>query len=282
VSVKDLRLYDGMSSNYVSTRQADPRIAQQIHTALGAAQSVLNVGAGTGNYEPTGRLVVAVEPSREMIARRSHNSGPKDSSAKRDRSLTSIFRRPSTPLSQPAWATCSALSVSCTLDKSATTTRCPVWTSSIVNRPGPAPTSRTGPAADNDPGTAAAQNSPSPLGQVPGLGRTVLRSTRRPRRRHAHPLRRTEAAVRYTKQLTLGIARKLTDPIVDPQRNITEHALRPTSQFARHGVPENQVGVRTEFPAAAHEAPVGARSGPRPKASGSRTWPARSSEVGLD
>jgi SAM-dependent methyltransferase len=76
VSVKDPWLYDSMSSNYVSTRRADPRIAERIHTALGAAESVLNVGAGTGNYEPVGGLVVAVEPSPEMIARRLPNSGP--------------------------------------------------------------------------------------------------------------------------------------------------------------------------------------------------------------
>ena len=42
----------------------------------GTPQSVLNVGAGTGNYEPTGCRVVAVEPSAEMIAKRPPNSGP--------------------------------------------------------------------------------------------------------------------------------------------------------------------------------------------------------------
>jgi SAM-dependent methyltransferase len=76
MSVKDLRLYDAMSSHYVSTRHADPRVAQRIQDALGTAQSILNVGAGTGNYEPSGRRVVAVEPSQEMIARRPANSGP--------------------------------------------------------------------------------------------------------------------------------------------------------------------------------------------------------------
>src|SRR5262249_9170962 len=38
---------------------------------LGSAQTVLNVGAGTGSYEPTDRSLVAVEPSREMIRKRS-------------------------------------------------------------------------------------------------------------------------------------------------------------------------------------------------------------------
>lgn len=48
----------------------DPRIASQIRAALGDAQSVCNVGAGTGSYEVTGRSVVAVEPSRGMIQQR--------------------------------------------------------------------------------------------------------------------------------------------------------------------------------------------------------------------
>ena len=36
----------------------------------GDAQIVVNVGAGTGSYEPTDRAVVAVEPSRVMLAQR--------------------------------------------------------------------------------------------------------------------------------------------------------------------------------------------------------------------
>jgi SAM-dependent methyltransferase len=72
--VKDLRLYDAISSSYVSTRRADPRIARHIHAALGDALKVVNVGAGTGNYEPTDRMVVAVEPSLEMISQRPETS----------------------------------------------------------------------------------------------------------------------------------------------------------------------------------------------------------------
>lgn len=63
-------VYDTIGRTYTSTRRADPRIARQIHDALGAARSVVNVGAGTGNYEPTDRLVVAVEPSSTMIEQR--------------------------------------------------------------------------------------------------------------------------------------------------------------------------------------------------------------------
>jgi SAM-dependent methyltransferase len=57
-------------------RRPDPRIAAQIDTALGAARTVVNVGAGTGSYEPRGREVTAVEPSAEMIGQRPPGSAP--------------------------------------------------------------------------------------------------------------------------------------------------------------------------------------------------------------
>jgi SAM-dependent methyltransferase len=62
--------YDVIGSNYAALRRADPRIARIIETALGPAQSILNVGAGTGSYEPAGRVLIAVEPSAGMIAKR--------------------------------------------------------------------------------------------------------------------------------------------------------------------------------------------------------------------
>jgi hypothetical protein len=52
------------------TRRTEPRIAEQVWAALGDAQTVLNVGAGTGSYEPPGRDVAAVEPSAVMRAQR--------------------------------------------------------------------------------------------------------------------------------------------------------------------------------------------------------------------
>ncbi len=64
--------YDEIGRSYSATRREDPRIAAAIHAALGDAKSVLNVGAGTGNYEPRDRAVVALEPSRAMIQQRSH------------------------------------------------------------------------------------------------------------------------------------------------------------------------------------------------------------------
>lgn len=63
-------LYDTIGIDYARLRQPDPRIAAQIHAALGDARSVLNVGAGTGSYEPADRVVTALEPSAEMIRQR--------------------------------------------------------------------------------------------------------------------------------------------------------------------------------------------------------------------
>src|SRR5215813_10640279 len=64
------RLYDAIGEGYPVTRRTEPRIAARIWDALGDARTVLNVGAGTGSYEPPDRDVTAVEPSAVMRARR--------------------------------------------------------------------------------------------------------------------------------------------------------------------------------------------------------------------
>lgn len=69
-------LYDSIGKGYTSARREDPRIRARIHAALGDAQTVVNVGAGTGSYEPADREVVAVEPSETMIAQRPPGSAP--------------------------------------------------------------------------------------------------------------------------------------------------------------------------------------------------------------
>lgn len=63
-------LYDSIGINYAELRKPDPRIARTVERALGAAEVILNVGAGTGSYEPADRRVIAVEPSLEMIRKR--------------------------------------------------------------------------------------------------------------------------------------------------------------------------------------------------------------------
>jgi SAM-dependent methyltransferase len=63
-------LYDTIGATYTVTRRTEPRIAARIWAALGDARTVLNVGAGTGSYEPPDRDVTAVEPSALMRAQR--------------------------------------------------------------------------------------------------------------------------------------------------------------------------------------------------------------------
>jgi SAM-dependent methyltransferase len=64
------QLYDTIGATYTVTRRTEPRIAAQVWAALGDAWTVLNVGAGTGSYEPSDREVTAVEPSAIMRAQR--------------------------------------------------------------------------------------------------------------------------------------------------------------------------------------------------------------------
>jgi SAM-dependent methyltransferase len=69
-------LYDTIGTSYRATRREDPRIARAIWEGLGEAESVLNVGAGAGAYEPPDRRVMAVEPSEVMIAQRHAGAAP--------------------------------------------------------------------------------------------------------------------------------------------------------------------------------------------------------------
>ena len=64
------------AATYATTREPDPRIARLIESALGDARSVVNVGAGTGAYEPRDREVVAVEPSAVMLKQRRPDAAP--------------------------------------------------------------------------------------------------------------------------------------------------------------------------------------------------------------
>ncbi len=69
-------IYDTIGVNYSDLRKPDSRIERVITDALGSAKTVLNVGAGTGSYEPTDRAVIAVEPSVEMIQQRGASASP--------------------------------------------------------------------------------------------------------------------------------------------------------------------------------------------------------------
>jgi SAM-dependent methyltransferase len=76
VSAAEVPVYDRIGDHYQRGRREDPRIAAALRAALGAAAPVVNVGAGTGSYEPRDRLVVAVEPSAVMLAQRPPGSAP--------------------------------------------------------------------------------------------------------------------------------------------------------------------------------------------------------------
>jgi SAM-dependent methyltransferase len=70
------QLYDTIGATYAVTRRTEPRIGAQIRAALGDARTVVNVGAGTGSYEPTDRHVLAVEPSEVMRSQRPPGAAP--------------------------------------------------------------------------------------------------------------------------------------------------------------------------------------------------------------
>jgi len=70
------QLYDTIGASYTVTRCTEPRIAARVWAALGNARTVLNVGAGTGSYEPSDRDVIAVEPSALMRAQRPARAAP--------------------------------------------------------------------------------------------------------------------------------------------------------------------------------------------------------------
>src|SRR5215475_13709235 len=63
-------LYDTIGVGYSTGRRQDPRIADVILRAIGDSQSIVNVGAGSGSYEPVSKHVISVEPSLTMIGQR--------------------------------------------------------------------------------------------------------------------------------------------------------------------------------------------------------------------
>jgi SAM-dependent methyltransferase len=68
--------YDDIGHGYAATRREDPRLRARIDAALGDARTVVNVGAGTGSYEPADRHVIAIEPSDVMAGQRPAHLAP--------------------------------------------------------------------------------------------------------------------------------------------------------------------------------------------------------------
>jgi SAM-dependent methyltransferase len=70
-----MALYDEFGRTYTVTRRADPRIAAVVAAALNDAVTIVNIGAGTGSYEPP-QTLIAIEPSLTMISQRRGGSAP--------------------------------------------------------------------------------------------------------------------------------------------------------------------------------------------------------------
>jgi len=68
--------YDQIGKGYSGKRKSDPRLAEQIFSHLQGASRILNIGAGTGSYEPQDLDLIALEPSQEMIAQRKSDAHP--------------------------------------------------------------------------------------------------------------------------------------------------------------------------------------------------------------
>ncbi|MCF2531773.1 class I SAM-dependent methyltransferase [Yinghuangia soli] len=61
-------VYDRIGAGYNTVRHPDPRLGAVIGAALAGARTVVNIGAGTGAYEPEWAEVTAVDPSDVMLA----------------------------------------------------------------------------------------------------------------------------------------------------------------------------------------------------------------------
>ena len=69
-------VYDTIGRGYLAHRRAEPRWEALIHQQLGDGRVVVNVGAGTGSYEPRDRALVAVDPSSVMVSQRAPGAAP--------------------------------------------------------------------------------------------------------------------------------------------------------------------------------------------------------------
>ena len=76
LTVKNGSLYNVIGSGYAQTRREDPDLYNRILASLSNSQTVVNIGAGAGSYEPRDRNVIAVEPSEIMAKQRSLGAPP--------------------------------------------------------------------------------------------------------------------------------------------------------------------------------------------------------------
>jgi SAM-dependent methyltransferase len=69
-------VYDTIGRGYVAHRRVEPAWDAEVTRHLSGCRRVVNVGAGTGSYEPTACEVVAIEPSVVMIGQRPAAAAP--------------------------------------------------------------------------------------------------------------------------------------------------------------------------------------------------------------
>lgn len=69
-------IYDTFGRGYSKLRVPEPSIRRLVRGVVGSANSVLNVGAGAGSYEPTDAFVVGADVSRTMLGQRPSDAGP--------------------------------------------------------------------------------------------------------------------------------------------------------------------------------------------------------------
>jgi SAM-dependent methyltransferase len=97
--------YGQIGQGYTRYRQPDPAIASFIEKALADADTVLNVGAGAGSYEPINRNVTAIEPSASMREQRpAHLSRAIDATAESLPFVTGSFDASMTTFSVHQWS----------------------------------------------------------------------------------------------------------------------------------------------------------------------------------
>ena len=70
------QVYETIGVGYSVGRRPDPRWQEAIDSVIGNAKRVINIGAGTGSYEPSDRAVIAVEPSKLMVGQRPKTAAP--------------------------------------------------------------------------------------------------------------------------------------------------------------------------------------------------------------
>lgn len=71
-----MAIYNTIGRQYSAKRKPDRRLADLILSPIADLETILNVGAGAGSYEPKGKTLVALDPSWEMISQRPNNAAP--------------------------------------------------------------------------------------------------------------------------------------------------------------------------------------------------------------